>query len=57
MSRVLAEDPKTLQELGEQFDVSRERIRQIESRLVDRLRTYMKENLVDFEYYVVPTEE
>ena len=56
-SRVLAEDPKTLQELGEEFDVSRERIRQIEARLVDRLRAFMKENLVDFEYYAAVPEE
>jgi RNA polymerase sigma-32 factor len=51
--RILAESPMTLQELGEQFGVSRERIRQIEARLVGRLRDYLKENLVDFEYYAV----
>jgi RNA polymerase sigma-32 factor len=56
-SRVLAETPKTLQELGEEFDVSRERIRQLEARVVNRLREFMKENLVDFEYYAVPPGE
>jgi RNA polymerase sigma-32 factor len=49
--RVLAEKPRTLQELGVEFEVSRERVRQLEKRLVDRLREYLKENLVDFEYY------
>jgi RNA polymerase sigma-32 factor len=49
--RVLAEKPRTLQELGVEFAVSRERVRQLEKRLVNRLREYMKENLVDFEYY------
>jgi RNA polymerase sigma-32 factor len=49
--RVLAENPRTLQDLGEEFEVSRERIRQIEASLVTRLREFMKENLVDFEYY------
>jgi RNA polymerase sigma-32 factor len=49
--RILAEEPLTLAELGEAFDVSRERVRQLEARLVQRLRTYMEENLVDFEYY------
>ncbi len=49
--RVLAEDPRTLRELGEEFGVSRERVRQLEARLVTRLREYLKENLVDFEYY------
>ena len=51
--RILAETPRTLQDLGEEFEVSRERIRQIEARLVARLREFMKENLVDFEYYAV----
>jgi RNA polymerase sigma-32 factor len=49
--RVLAEEPKTLSELGEQFGVSRERVRQLEARLVKRLREYMTENVVDFEHY------
>ena len=49
--RVLAEEPKTLAELGERFDVSRERIRQLEAKIVDRLREYLKEKMVDFEYY------
>jgi RNA polymerase sigma-32 factor len=49
--RILAEEPKTLQELGDEFQVTRERVRQLEARLVSRLREYLKENLVDFEYY------
>jgi RNA polymerase sigma-32 factor len=52
--RVLAEDPKTLQELADEFGVSRERVRQLEARMVNRLRDYFKENLVDFEYYASP---
>jgi RNA polymerase sigma-32 factor len=52
--RILAEHPKTLRELGEEFDVSRERIRQVEAGLVSRLRDFLKENLVDFEYYAAP---
>jgi RNA polymerase sigma-32 factor len=49
--RIIAEDQKTLQELADEFGVSRERVRQLEKRLVDQLREYMKANLVDFEYY------
>ena len=49
--RILAEEPKTLQELGDEFHVTRERVRQLEARLVSRLREYLKQNLVDFEYY------
>ena len=50
--RVLAEDQKTLQELADEFGISRERVRQLEARLVKRLREYLKDKLVDFEYYV-----
>ncbi len=49
--RLLAEEPKTLAELGEVFGVSRERVRQLEARLMKRLQEHMKENLVDFEFY------
>ncbi len=52
--RILAEEPKTLQDLADEFSVSRERVRQLEVRLVNRLRDYLKENLVDFEYYASP---
>jgi RNA polymerase sigma-32 factor len=55
--RILAEEPRTLANMGEEFGVSRERIRQLEARLVDRLREYMQENLVDFEYYAPPKDE
>jgi RNA polymerase sigma-32 factor len=49
--RILAEEPKTLQEMGDVFGITRERVRQLEARVVSRLREYLKKNLVDFEYY------
>jgi len=55
--RILADEPATLAELGEEFGVSRERVRQLEARIVERLREYLKENLVDFEYYAAPSDE
>ncbi len=45
--RTVAEDPVTLQELGNQFGVSRERVRQLEARMVLRLREYLRERLGD----------
>ncbi|MDY0038909.1 MAG: RNA polymerase factor sigma-32 [Desulforhabdus sp.] len=42
-NRLLAEDRMTLQEIGNQFGVSRERIRQIESRLKDKLKLHLEE--------------
>lgn len=41
-ARTLSEQPNTLQELGERFGVSRERIRQIESRAIDKLTRLMR---------------
>jgi RNA polymerase sigma-32 factor len=55
--RILSDEPKTLAELGEEFGVSRERVRQLEARIVERLREYLKDNLVDFEYYAAPSDE
>ncbi|MFO0712339.1 MAG: RNA polymerase factor sigma-32 [Sandaracinus sp.] len=40
--RLVAEEPKTLQELGDQFGVSRERVRQLEKRLQDKIRVYLE---------------
>jgi RNA polymerase sigma-32 factor len=54
--RVLADEPKTLAELGEELGVSRERVRQLEARIVSRLREYMRDTMVDFEYYAVPKD-
>ncbi|MEO7097038.1 MAG: RNA polymerase factor sigma-32 [Polyangiales bacterium] len=39
------EDPLTLQELGDRFGVSRERVRQLEARLVGKLRVHLKAEL------------
>jgi RNA polymerase sigma-32 factor len=40
--RLVADDPLTLQELGDRFGISRERVRQLEQRLTGRLRDYLK---------------
>ncbi len=43
--RLVAEDPKTLQALGDEFGVSRERVRQIEKRLLEKLKAYLHDEL------------
>ena len=40
--RRLSEDPKTLEELSQEYKVSRERIRQIETRAFEKLQIAMK---------------
>ncbi len=43
--RLVADDPKTLQTLGDEFGVSRERVRQIEKRLLKKLKAYLQSEL------------
>ncbi|HKU44831.1 MAG TPA: RNA polymerase factor sigma-32 [Polyangiales bacterium] len=43
--RMLTEEPRTLQELGDEFGVSRERVRQLEKRLQMKLKRYLAESL------------
>jgi RNA polymerase sigma-32 factor len=45
--RMSAEEPLTLQQLGDEFGISRERVRQLEARLTMRLRDYLKQRLGD----------
>jgi RNA polymerase sigma-32 factor len=48
-SRLLAEEPQTLQEIGERLGISRERVRQIEGRLKKRLKDFLKSEAPDIE--------
>ncbi len=54
--RILADEPDTLQDLGNEFGITRERVRQLEARLVNKLRDYLKDAVVDFEYYASPDD-
>jgi len=49
--RILSDEPRTLADLGKELGVTRERVRQLEARIVSRLREYLREKLVDFEVY------
>ncbi|MFO7817442.1 MAG: RNA polymerase factor sigma-32, partial [Desulfovibrionales bacterium] len=46
--RLLAESPITLREIGEKFGITRERVRQIESRLLQKIKNQMSDNISDF---------
>jgi RNA polymerase sigma-32 factor len=48
-ARLLAEDPDTLQEIGARFGISRERVRQIETRLKRRLKEFIEASAPDVE--------
>jgi RNA polymerase sigma-32 factor len=53
--RMVAEDPRSLTDLGKSFGVSKERVRQLEARIKKRLKAYLEEQLGDeiaFEFQV-----
>ncbi len=51
--RLMAEEPMTLQEIGDRYGISRERVRQIEERVKKKLKAYLVANLKDVEDAVV----
>jgi RNA polymerase sigma-32 factor len=46
-ARLVADEPLTLQELGDKFGISRERVRQLEQRLTARLREFLRNEMGD----------
>ncbi|WP_027186264.1 sigma-70 family RNA polymerase sigma factor [Desulfovibrio inopinatus] len=46
--RILSDSPLTLREIGDEYGITRERVRQIEARLLQKLREYFTENIEDF---------
>jgi len=49
-NRILAETPLTLDDLGKKYSISRERARQLEEKIIKRLRDFMKKEIKDFEF-------
>jgi RNA polymerase sigma-32 factor len=45
--RLVSDEPLTLQELGDRFGISRERVRQLEQRLTSKLRDYLRTEMGD----------
>ncbi|MBM7114035.1 sigma-70 family RNA polymerase sigma factor [Archangium primigenium] len=52
--RLISDEPLTLQDIGDKYGVSRERARQIEAALINRMREYMREHIPDFDLVAVP---
>ena len=48
-NRIMAEKPLTLQELGDKYHISRERVRQIQEKITINIKKWLKEQISDFE--------
>ena len=46
--RLLTDEPATLREIGERYHVTRERIRQLEARLLEKLKEHLGREIKDF---------
>ncbi len=53
--RILAEEPATLLSIGDKYGVTKERVRQIESRLISKIKNYMQEQLPDLARIELPS--
>jgi len=49
--RIFSDEPDTLQEIGEQYQISRERVRQIENNIIKKMKDYFKSEMPDFAAY------
>jgi RNA polymerase sigma-32 factor len=48
-NRLLSETPLTLDDLGAKYGITKERTRQLEARIIKRLRDYMRKDVKDFD--------
>lgn len=49
--RIFSDSPETLQEIGEVYSISRERVRQIENNIIKKMKAYFKKDMPDFDMY------
>ncbi|MCR4667272.1 MAG: RNA polymerase factor sigma-32 [Desulfovibrio sp.] len=47
-NRLLTDDPLTLREIGERYKITRERVRQLEARLLEKIKKYFATDIKDF---------
>ena len=50
--RVFSDNPATLQEIGDRYGISRERVRQVEKSIIKKMQEYFKDELPDFATYI-----
>jgi RNA polymerase sigma-32 factor len=47
-NRLLSDEPVTLREIGERYNITRERVRQLEARLLEKIRQHLTLHIKDF---------
>lgn len=50
-NRIFSDSPVTLQDLGDRYNISRERIRQVEKNVIKKLKNYFEKEIPDLESY------
>jgi len=54
--RIFSDTPVTLQEIGDRYGISRERVRQVEKNVVKKMREYFKKEIPDFDVYAYKSQ-
>ncbi|MGE0084786.1 MAG: RNA polymerase sigma factor RpoD/SigA [Desulfococcaceae bacterium] len=49
--RIFSDNPVTLQEIGDKYSISRERVRQVEKNVIKKMREFFKREIVDFDTF------
>jgi RNA polymerase sigma-32 factor len=49
--RIFSDTPVTLQEIGEKYNISRERVRQVEKNIIKKMKDFFKREIPDFASY------
>ena len=51
-NRIFSDTPATLQEIGEDYGITRERVRQIENSMIKKMRTHFQREIPDFDSFL-----
>ncbi|MBT3312342.1 MAG: RNA polymerase factor sigma-32 [Desulfobacterales bacterium] len=49
--RIFSDEPVTLQDIGDRYGISRERVRQVEKNIIKKMRVFFKEEIPDFDSF------
>ena len=50
-SRIYSDSPATLQEIGDRYGISRERVRQVEKNILKKMKAFFKQEIPDYDAY------